>query len=88
VKAGTAGIVRQYLSIAGSMPPDQVSMAKLMNTSERTFKRRLSEEGTSFRSLLMEVRYAMAKELLEIDDHPIWNPRFPSEQSSKQQSQN
>lgn len=40
-------------------------MAKLMNTSERTFKRRLSEEGTSFRSLLMEVRYAMAKELLE-----------------------
>ncbi|MFV3014540.1 AraC family transcriptional regulator [Pseudomonas sp. Y39-6] len=65
VKAGTAGIVRQYLSIAGSMPPDQVSMAKLMNTSERTFKRRLSEEGTSFRSLLMEVRYAMAKELLE-----------------------
>lgn len=65
VKTGTAGIVRKYLGIAGSVPPDQVSMAKLMNTSERTLKRRLSEEGTSFRALLMEVRYAMAKELLE-----------------------
>lgn len=65
VKAGTASIVRSYLGIAGSVPPDLVSMAKLMNTSERTLKRRLSEEGTSFRPLLMEARYAMAKELLE-----------------------
>lgn len=71
VKAGTASIVRSYLGIAGSVPPDQVAMAKLLNTSERTLKRRLSEEGTSFRSLLLEARYAMAKELLEGKQLPV-----------------
>lgn len=64
VKVGTASVVRRYLGIVGGAPQNQGAMAKLMNTSERTLKRRLSEEGTSFRSLLMEARYAMAKELL------------------------
>ena len=64
-------MVRNYLKITGSVPPDQVTMAKLLNTSERTLKRRLSEEGTTFRSLLMEARYAMAKELLESNQLPV-----------------
>ncbi|SDH94543.1 Helix-turn-helix domain-containing protein [Pseudomonas benzenivorans] len=71
IKAGTASIVRNYLQITGSVPPDQVTMAKLLNTSERTLKRRLSEEGTTFRALLMEARYAMAKELLGSNQLPV-----------------
>jgi AraC-like DNA-binding protein len=39
-------------------------MARLMNTSERTLKRRLHDEGTTFRALLAESRSAMAETLL------------------------
>jgi AraC-like DNA-binding protein len=39
-------------------------MARLMNTSERTLKRRLHDEGTTFRALLAESRGAMAEALL------------------------
>lgn len=35
-----------------------------MNTSPRTLKRRLQEEGTTFRTLLAEARGAMAEALL------------------------
>ncbi len=39
-------------------------MARLMNTSPRTLKRRLQEEGTTFRALLAQARGAMAETLL------------------------
>lgn len=71
VKVGTASIVRRYLSIVGGVSTNQAAMAKLMNTSERTLKRRLSEEGTSFRSLAMQARYEMAKEFLETNTIPV-----------------
>jgi AraC-like DNA-binding protein len=36
----------------------------MMNTSARTLKRRLQEDGTTFRTLLNEARSAMAETLL------------------------
>lgn len=46
-------------------------MAKLMNTNERTLKPRLSEEGTTFRSLVLQAGYEIAKELLETQAIPV-----------------
>lgn len=71
VKVGTVSIVKRYLSIVGGVSSNQAAMAKLMNTSERTLKRRLSEEGTTFRSLVMQARYEIAKELLETQAIPV-----------------
>lgn len=64
VRSSTASIVRQYLSVPGSAVPDLAAMARLSNISERTLKRRLKNEGTSFRTLLGDSRRAMAEELL------------------------
>ena len=64
VRSGSSAIVRHYLGMPGSTPPDLATMARLMNTSERTLKRRLAAEGTTFRALLDEARKATADELL------------------------
>ncbi|MGE7956093.1 AraC family transcriptional regulator [Pseudomonas sp. NPDC089530] len=62
---GAAAQVRQQLEAlpAGSVP-DLPSMARLTRTSVRTLKRRLQEEGTSYRQLLLQQRSAQALELL------------------------
>lgn len=62
---GTAAMIRDYLSAtSGAAPYSLEDMARLMNTSARTLKRRLQEEGTTFRVLLAESRGAMAETLL------------------------
>lgn len=47
------------------------SMARLLDLNVRTLSRRLELEGTTFQRLLAEVRFAMARELLEITELPI-----------------
>lgn len=68
-RSSTAGIVRQYLGVSGSSFPDLSAMARILNVSERTLKRRLQEEGTSFRTLLAESRCSAAESLLK--DHRL-----------------
>lgn len=45
--------------------PSLTALAKLINLSERTLKRRLQEEGTTFRALVADGRSGMALELIE-----------------------
>lgn len=64
-RLGIATMIRQYLSAApGSKVPDLDTMARVTNTSPRTLKRRLQDEGTTFRALLAESRGALAEELM------------------------
>ncbi|HME21592.1 MAG TPA: AraC family transcriptional regulator [Acetobacteraceae bacterium] len=63
-KLSTCDIVRQYLMLPGGKPPDIVHLARLLNTSERTLKRRLRQEGTSYRAILAAARRELAEELI------------------------
>lgn len=62
---GTAALVRQYLdNLPSNRPPSLGRMAQLLNTSERTLKRWLQMEGTSFSEMLAASRLAKADKLL------------------------
>jgi AraC-like DNA-binding protein len=64
-RLGTAQLVRQYLgALPAGLPPALPQVARMLNLSERTLKRRLQEEGSSFRVLLAEVQDRRAAELL------------------------
>lgn len=64
--------VSEYLSThAFDGPPQLQDIAALLNTSERTLKRRLQEEGTSFRDLSNTVRKARAEALVAEGRLPI-----------------
>lgn len=60
----TSEAVRQYLEVPGMRLPDLAQMSRHLNTSERSLKRRLLAEGSSFRVLLEQRRRALARELL------------------------
>ncbi|MCO5399362.1 AraC family transcriptional regulator [Ralstonia soli] len=64
-RAGAAATVRQYLNAApGSLSSTLEDMARMMNLSPRTLKRRLQEEGTTYTALQADARGSVAKELL------------------------
>ncbi|WP_322061016.1 AraC family transcriptional regulator [Paraburkholderia sp. J63] len=64
-RVGTSAMIRHYLNAMwGGAPLSLEEMARMMNTSARTLKRRLQEEGTTFRALLDESRSAMTETLL------------------------
>lgn len=64
LQTSTTAAVRQYLEAPGMKLPDLAQMARHLNTSERSLKRRLQAEGSSFRQLLEQRRRALARELL------------------------
>ncbi|MBF8161416.1 AraC family transcriptional regulator [Pseudomonas mendocina] len=61
---GVAGRVRQLLLQTPGQMADMEQVASRLHLSSRTLRRRLIEEGSSFRALQDEVREALADELL------------------------
>lgn len=64
VRTGLAGQVRDHLVTRLTAPPDLERVAASLHMSDRTLRRRLSDEGVSFRGLLDEIREQFAEELL------------------------
>lgn len=64
-KLGTTAIVNQYLGLRANHIPNLNEMAILLNTSERTLKRLLQSEGSSFRDLVMQHQREQAFEYLK-----------------------
>ncbi|MBP2454308.1 AraC family transcriptional regulator [Mycolicibacterium lutetiense] len=63
-RSGYAGRVRDRLVQHPGQPPDFEAVASEFHMSSRTLRRHLEHEGTSYRSLLDEVRERLAEELL------------------------
>jgi AraC-like DNA-binding protein len=63
-REGTAGRVRHLLLSEPGRAPDMERIAKELATTSRSLRRRLKEEGTSFRVLVDEVRETLAEQLL------------------------
>lgn len=63
-REGVAGRVRDALAGNPRSMPSVGEVAAALTLSERTLRRRLVEEGTTFRALADEVREALAEELL------------------------
>lgn len=63
-RTGIAHEVRERLVNVGGAPAGIDEVARSLNMSVRTLRRRLTEAGTSYRDLLDEVRHALAEELL------------------------
>lgn len=64
-RLGTGEYLRQYLAAAPlNMTPDLPQAARTLGLSDRTLKRRLQDEGISYRMLLAEVRGRQANQLL------------------------
>ena len=61
----TTVAVRQLLVQSTEGLPDIATVAKQMNISERTLRRRLKEESTSFRAVLDDVRNRVARRYLD-----------------------
>lgn len=64
VCSGIAGQIRDRLLSRPGQLPDMAQVADELHMSQRTLRRRLDEQGTSFRALLDEVRQSLAEELL------------------------
>lgn len=63
-RTGVAGQVRDLLAGRPVAMPALPEVAARLAVSERTLRRRLDQEGTSYRSLADEVRQTLAEELL------------------------
>ena len=63
-RTGLAGQVREHLMARPGAPPNLDQVAAALHMSDRTLRRRLAEEGVSFRGLLDEIREQVAEELL------------------------
>ena len=63
-RGGTSAWIRNKLLANISNTPSLAQIASDHFMTERTLRRRLADEGTSFRDLLTEVRQTMAEELL------------------------
>ncbi|MCY1551827.1 putative HTH-type transcriptional regulator [compost metagenome] len=69
---GTVALVEHFLSAqpAGTLP-SLASFASMLNTSERTLKRRLQAEGTSFRDLYTRLQATAAATLVADESYTL-----------------
>ncbi|MEV6279350.1 AraC family transcriptional regulator [Nocardia sp. NPDC051832] len=67
---GTAGRVRDLLFGQPRGPMSEAEVAAALHLSGRTLRRQLTAEGHSYRTLLDEVRFTLARELLTGTDLP------------------
>ncbi|MCY1433943.1 putative HTH-type transcriptional regulator [compost metagenome] len=65
-RSGLAGRIRHRLLARPGQVPDMEQVADELHMTSRTLRRRLADEGTSFRQLQDEVRLALAEELLAL----------------------
>ena len=63
--SGLADRVRQHLELFSGELPSAAEVARGLGMAERTLRRQLSTEGSSFRALVDQVRFAKAVALLE-----------------------
>ncbi len=63
-RTGCGGQVRDLLAAAPGAMPSVVDVAATLSVSQRTLRRRLQTEGTTYRALVEEVRETLAQELL------------------------
>jgi AraC-like DNA-binding protein len=63
-REGIAGRVRHMLLREPGQSPDMERIAKELATTSRSLRRRLTDEGTSFRVLVDEVHETLAEQLL------------------------
>ncbi|UJR86997.1 AraC family transcriptional regulator [Sandaracinus amylolyticus] len=66
-----ATAVRHHLEHAGPPFPDLESVSRALGASSRTLRRRLVDEGTSFRDVLDDVRIGLARKWLAQGDRSI-----------------
>jgi AraC-like DNA-binding protein len=66
-----SSVVRRRIDVAEPPFPDFDAVARALGTSARTLRRKLADEGTSYRALLDEVRIARADEWLTRSDRSI-----------------
>ncbi|RDK06055.1 AraC family transcriptional regulator [Cupriavidus lacunae] len=64
VQEGLASQLRNRMIVRPGVLPDMETLAEELHMSLRTLRRRLADEGTSFRQLQEEVREALAEEML------------------------
>ncbi len=70
-RAGVADAVRRALLNAAGEFPDVAELARRLAMSERTLRRRLAAEGTSYRAITDEVREALARRYLTTTSLPV-----------------
>lgn len=70
-QTSTLDKIQQELLFPHEEPPSFDKLARRLNMSTRTLRRRLAAEGISFRSLLHDIRKKRALELISSTDLPI-----------------
>lgn len=70
-RSGVAARVRDLVAMKPRNMPPLADIAASLHISERTLRRRLLEEGTSYSALCDETRQAVAEQLLTIERLPI-----------------